>query len=343
MRITQSMLTRNYLKSLNNNLSNLAKSNNKLTSGRKFTRMSENVSDGSRALKIREQLYKNEQHLINIRDAEAELSSAESNLLSMNDILQKVQEKVIAGLSDTSSNSKREVLAQEVSSLKEQILQFANAQFADKFLFSGSNNATPPFTADADGKLLYNGRPVDDIYKKDGEYFYDNAGVETPIPQNEDVYIDIGLGIQFSGGKVDPTSAFKVSFSGLDVLGFGKNAEGFPNNLYNLLNDIENALKPPEKEAYDGDKLGSMLNHLKEQNDMLMTNITDIGTRVGFLEKTGERLDSDIANLTELRSNIEAVDDATESMNMKMYEYAWMVTLQFGSKILPQSLMDFLR
>lgn len=343
MRITQGMMTRNYLKSLNRNLSNMAKSNEKMTSGRNFTKMSENVSDGARALKIREQLYKNEQHIINIRDAEAELASAESNMMSMNSIMQTVQEKVISGLSDSSSPEKRAVLSQEVNSLKQQILQFANAQFADKFLFSGTNNFTQPFTADSSGKLLYNGKQVDLIYKEDGKYYIDEAGVKTPIPQNEDVFIDIGLGIKFSGNEVDSTSAFKVSFSGLDVLGFGVDAStGLPNNLYNLLDDISKALNPAPA-AFDRDALGKMLEHSKKQNDMLMTNITDIGTRAGFLEKTAERLDSDIANLTELRSKIEAVDDPTESMNMKMYEYAWMVTLQFGSRVLPQSLMDFLR
>lgn len=345
MRVTQSMITRNYLKGLNRTLSDRASSNERITSGRRFTKISENVSDGARALKIREQMYKNEQQLVNIRDAQGELSGAESNLKSINEILQTVQEKSLAGISGTASGDKRKILAQEIDNLKDQVLQFANARFADKFLFSGTNNAAAPFTVDASGKLLYNSKPVDEIYKNpvDGKFYIDDP-TATPIPQNDPIYIDVGLGMKFSGSTVDPKSAFEVSFSGLNVLGFGVDADsGLPNNLYSILDNISKTLNPTPPAEFDKDAADALHKQLVKQTDVLMENITDVGTRVNFLDKTTERLENDLDNLDKLRAKLEAVDDATETINMKMYEFAWMATLQIGSKLIPQSLMDFIR
>ncbi|MEM1485297.1 flagellar hook-associated protein FlgL [Oscillospiraceae bacterium PP1C4] len=343
MRITQSMMTRNFLKSLNRNLGNIAKSNERLASGRKFTKISENVSDGSRALRIREQLSDNEQYLVNIRDANGELSSAESNMLSINDILQTVHEKVVKGMTDTTSADGRAIIAKEIDSLKEQVLQFSNAKFADRYLFSGTNNSTSPFSVGSDGRALYNGKPVDQIQQDaDGQYFIMEGGVKSPIPQSKDMFIDVGLGIQMSGTKVDPKSAFKTSFSGMDILGVGtetKNGITTSNNLYNLLGDIADALSP----NFDRAKLDAYSTKLTKQTDALMLNITDIGTRATFLEKSAERIENDIENLTEMRSKLEAVSDTAESMNMKMFDYSWKATLQIGSRVIPTSLMDFLR
>lgn len=348
MRVTQSMMTRNYLKNLNMTMSNVASSNSKISSGRKYTRMSQNVSEGARSLKVHEDIYKNEQYLANIKDAEVELSSAESNLKSITEILQTAQERITKGLNGTMSESDRETIAKEIKSLQNQVLQTANSKFGDKFLFSGTNNATPPFTMNADGEVLYNGFKMNDIFQKsDGKYYVNDPNDPTdptkdiPVPNNEKMYIDIGLGIKMSGTNVDPTTAFETSFSGLGVIGFGKSKDGLPNNVIELLGSMADALYPKNGE-YNKETAENCMTLLKEQTDYVVANMTEIGTRCNFLEKTSERIESDSYNLESLRSKLEDTNDATESMNAKMFEYAWMATLKIGSKVIPVSLMDFI-
>lgn len=340
MRITQSSMMRNYLKNLGRASNDVARSSQRMTSGRKFTKLSENVSDGTRALKVREQLDKDEQYLTNIRDAESELASAESNMMSVNEILQTVQSKLKEAMTGTAEGTKREIIALEIGKLKDQVLQFSNAQFADNYLFSGTNNAGSPFDKGADGRMTYNGIPVDQITKNpaDGKYYTDNTFTNL-IPNDEEKYIDMGMGLSMSGGKVDPKSAFKTSFSGLDIFGAGTDANGNSGNLYNLLSDIETSLK----NYGDGEQVKDLSTKLTEQTDMLMTNITDIGTRSAFLAKTTERIENDIEKLTELGVKLEVTDDPKETVSMKMYDYAWKATLQLGAKIIPLSLMDFIR
>ena len=341
-------MTRNYLKNLNTNLGNLSESQEKIFSGKKFNRSSENVADAARALKVRDQLYTDKQYLTNIENVQSRLSSAESNLSSINSILVTARDKIQKALTDTSAKE-RNILGQEIDSLKDEILQFANAQFSDKYLFGGSNNAGAPFTKDSTtGEVLYNGIPVADIQKNaDGSYYYyknaadEASDTKTTVPENTDVYLDIGLGLNMTGSQVDPRSAFKVSFSGLDIFGCGSDAKtGLPNNILNLLSDT---VKTVTAEPMDSDRLSQLSEHLKSKTENVMLSITDIGTKCNFLDKSAERLGNDIFNLTKAQQKLEITDDKAETIQWKMYNYAWMASLQYGSKVLPVSLMDFIR
>lgn len=346
MRVTQNMMTRNYLSSLNRNLSNLNSSQEKIYSGRKYQHGSENVSDSARALRVRKQLFDDQVYLDNVRDADSFMASGESNLRSINDILVSARDKIQKGQSDTYSTQRVDI-GKEIEKLKDQVLQFANAQFAGKNLFGGTNSGSAPFTVGADGRLEYNTIPVDDIRQDaNGDYVYDLTNPDgttstLPVPMEEELYIDLGLGLQMTGDQVDPRSAFKTSFSGLELFGFGKDpATGMSNNVFNLLKDATDGLSAG---TYDRDTMGVLSDHLKLRTEKLMLNVIDIGTRTNFLEKTTERLENDILNLTQIQQKLEVTDDPTESINWKTYNYAWMATLQFGAQVLPVSLMDFIK
>ena len=87
MRVTQSSMSRNYINNLNNTLLRYNKSMDKVSSGRRFTKMSESVADGSRALRIRAQLYKNTQMQRNLSSVQEELNIAETNMMSVKEFL----------------------------------------------------------------------------------------------------------------------------------------------------------------------------------------------------------------------------------------------------------------
>lgn len=169
------------------------------------------------------------------------------------------------------------------------------------------------------------------------------------IPYDKDVYIDLGLGLSYSdGGQIDPRSAFKVSFNGLDVLGFGYetvtledgSTHDIPNNVYNLMDKIGDMFSGDE--PYNDELMGVMVDKLEKERESMFLSITEIGNRDRFLDTVVERLDSDELVLTETRSDLEGVKDTEEAIRMSMYEYSWLATLRMGAKLLPQSLMDYL-
>lgn len=176
------MVARNYRKQVNDAMTKQAQSLERSSSGLAFSKLSDNVSAGSRAMYIQEQRYAATQQLNNVKDLMAEQKSIDSNLSSIHSILKTIQERMLKGMSEDWGESSRQVIAQEIGQKMEQLLQFANAQYAGHTLFGGTNNSVNPFTVDENtGKLQYNGINVEDIFKstKDGKYYY-FPGVEDP-------------------------------------------------------------------------------------------------------------------------------------------------------------------
>jgi len=96
--------------------------------------------------KEQEERYKSTQQLSNVEGLISELNSVDDKMETIHSILQTIQEKTLQGMSQSYSDDARAVLAKEIANKKEQILQVANSQFGGKYLFSGTNNSTPPFT-----------------------------------------------------------------------------------------------------------------------------------------------------------------------------------------------------
>jgi flagellin-like hook-associated protein FlgL len=338
-------MTRTYLKGMNSTLSNLSASADKLTTGRSFTKISENVSSGVTALKTRQKLYKNQQLQENIKTADEELQVTETNLMSIKEIADTLHEQSIKLQNDT-NQGEYETFAQQFESYNQEILSLSNCTYNDKYALGGTSNGyDAPFTINENGNFCFNGIEVNSISKENGIFVTDDG---KQVPESEYTYMDIGLGLKFSQGELDTNTAFKVSVSGLDCLGYGtekftfKNDDGseteydMPNNLCELISGMTDAL-------HEGDmsKFAAYEVKFKEQTDKLVTNISEIGVRTNFLDSNLERLDNEEFLLTEKKSNLEDVEDSDELIKYKSFQYSWMLTLQYGSKVIPQSLMDF--
>lgn len=339
MRITHSMMTRNYTSNLNKNLKNLTQSNEKLSSQRAFNKGWEDVSGANRALRLRALISDNERQQANIDDVRGRYNSAEDNMRAVNDIMNTVSDKLLFANNGTLPDTDREQIAKEIENLQDQMFQIVNVEYAGKHVFSASGNATgaAPFSKDANGKLLYNGTDVDSmVVGADGNAYLPD-GV-TPVPFNKHSYIDIGMGFQMdANGELDSRTAQRATFSGIEAFGFGT-TNGMPNNIHSLLGKISSDVK-----AGNMDGLTADLNHLKSRQAKLLTNVTDVGTLSSYIDETADRLKNDELNFKTVQNDIEAVPLSEEIMYNKDFEMAWMVTLQLGSKILPPTIFDFIR
>lgn len=340
MRVADRSTVRNYLSYLNNARNDYAETTDRIATGKRFTQISDDVSAGARVLETRNNKYKVEKQKDNITSIREELDAAESNMNTINDILKRVSsELIVKALNGTNDQATLDVYANEVAALKEELLQLANSKYGDKFLFGGTNAVSSPFTVDeTTGRLKYNGVDVDSIQKDADGYFYEDAtGARVEIPMDDDVYLDIGLGIKMAGTAVDPSTGYKISYSGLDIVGFGKDQDGNSNNLYNALNDIEKALRDGDRE-----KLGELNNKLMDQKKEFMANLTDLGAKTQFLETMETRLTNTIDDYTQRINNLMGVVPGEEETTLMMNDYALKAVLQLGSKILPTSLMDYI-
>ena len=171
----------------------------------------------------------------------------------------------------------------------------------------------------------------------DGYYYEDGSGTNQSIPMDGDIYADIGLGIKMTGSDIVSDTAFKISYSGLEILGFGTDSDGNANNFYNMLTSIETAMRDN-----DTDALGNYDDMLVDATDEFSKFVTDIGAKTSFLDSVEKRLTSRIDSYESQISNLMGIDDAEEAMNQSMNDYVLKAVLQMGANILPVSLMDFL-
>lgn len=344
MRITHNMMTRNYMSNLNKNLRNLTQSNDKLSSQRSFNKSWENVSGANRALRVREMLQDNDRYTANLQDITGTYTAAEDSMRAVSDVLANVGNKLLHASNGSLSNQDREQIAKEIENLQNEVFQITNMEYNNKHVFSAAGSATggAPFTYDPNGKLLFNGTPVDDMQvNADGQPMKpDGSG---PIDFNKHNYIDVGLGLKMQddgkgGTELDTRTALRSTFSGVEVFGFGTEANGMPNNLVSLLGKISNDMK-----TGNSDTLMEDFDHLRLQQNKLLMNVTDVGNLSSYSEQLTDRIRNDTLNLQTMQNNVEAVPLSEEIMYNKDFEMAWMVTLQLGSKILPPSIFDFMR
>ena len=351
MRVADRAVARNYLKYLNKAQYKYMETNQRLASGNRFTKLSDDVSAGSRVLRSRMDRYKAEKQLENVQEANSKLQITEDNMMAMNKIIATVHEdKVVRALNDPTGDEGREIIASEVRSMMAEFLQYANASYGNMFSYGGSNAFTGPFTVDADtGKLLYNGVDVDAITKDPttGVLMYDDAGTPKEVPMDKDIYFDIGLGIIVTGADISlgddfpdviGATAFKLSYSGPEVLGWGVDEDGLSNNIYNVMYEVQKNMADFNREELEkwNMKLRALL-------DGFRVNLTDVGVKTNFLDAMEVSLKSTIDSRTEKIQDLMGVRDEEEATNQMMNDYVLKAVLQMGSRVLPLSLMDFVR
>jgi flagellar hook-associated protein 3 FlgL len=75
----------------------------------------------------------------------------------------------------------------------------------------------------------------------------------------------------------------------------------------------------------------------------LQTRLVDIGSRAERAESTAKRLNAEIPHVTAALGRESALDFATAAVDLSMIDFAHKATLQTAAKIVPRTLLDFLR
>jgi len=330
VRITTNQVLQNYQRNLSNSSLELNSSMNKVLSNRTFSKASEDPAAASKAFKLRKEYLANEDYISNVDSVISHYDAVESSAMEMNTILKEANALILKGINGSSSLSERTTIATSLRNMQESLVLSANAKFGDSFLFGGQNTSSVPFEL-SDGKLLYFGK---DVGSTDP-----TVQAELEEMSNEEIYVDIGLGLSFESGSLNQNSAFNKAESGLNVLGFGTNGSGVDKNIVNLLGNLADEL---EQTTLDEDKIEQLTDQFTESRNGLTDFITQLGTKSNFLDKTKDRLTDTETNLNEKIVKLENVDMAEAITNYSWAQYAYNAALKIGNGILSQSFIDFM-
>lgn len=149
MRITQLLTFNGFQETLKNNREKLAEFQERLSTGKRVVRPSDdNVAFGN-SRQIEEAHRKNEQYQRNIGTGLSYARGTQESLDGMIDLLIDFKSVAVNAANDTLNTEDREILADKVAGLKKRIVDLGNRKFNDVFLFGGTNSDNKPFTIDS--------------------------------------------------------------------------------------------------------------------------------------------------------------------------------------------------
>lgn len=213
MRIAGGTIRRNYLKNYERTSGDKFDSEQKIQTGRKFQRASENPINAAKALRVRRSMAELETHQANLKSADSIYQVAESSLLTISSIIQNTYEKLVEGAHGTRNENDMEIIAEEIEQYAEEMIQMLNVDVADRKIFGGTNNTTNAFEIKGNigyQYVTYNGIPV-------------NASSDpNSYPYSEKSYLDIGIGMDIDKtGRIDDQTALPITFNGVECVGCG--------------------------------------------------------------------------------------------------------------------------
>ena len=159
MRVSNRQIMDTMTKNLFRNEKRLLELQNKISSGKRINRPSDDPLGMKRVLDYRKLLAQIKQYKKNIAYGETWLKDTESVLGSVSDLLRRAKEIAVYQATGTSTAQTREIAAQEVKNLYDQIIQLANSKWKGNFIFAGYQTKTnlPPFSRDEDYNATYQG------------------------------------------------------------------------------------------------------------------------------------------------------------------------------------------
>lgn len=359
-RVPQQALTRRYQSNMNTSLKQMSDISQKILSGRKFMRASEDPVRAAKALTVRRALTNIETYNANLKDAQGYYDSASDLLLkNVSPRVSTIAVKIEAGVNGDKGQTERDIIAEEIEAVGRDMIKDLNADFAERKIFGGSNNSTQAYIYDdKTGKVSYNGVPVDtQVVVDDSDpdnirYTFNGERITAEqaakdnsanFPGGKPVYVDVGIGVQYdANGAVDPTTVIDLSVNGAKVMGSGVDPKtGLANNAVQLAFDAAKALR-------EGDigKATALMDQVKKAQTTVVVGITNIGVKSATIEYNQSRMAQDELTYATAQVNAEGLtlEEQAELMTQyKSVEAAYNATLQMGSKVVPTSIFDFIR
>jgi flagellin-like hook-associated protein FlgL len=143
MRVTQNMTSNNAIYNINKNQNRLNQLNDLLSSNQNINRPSDDPIGTRQVLDLQSQVRSIDQYMSNIQTGQTWTSVANTALQGMNDMLTQAKSatsKILASMDDPGSVV--QALA-TLDNVRQQMIDMANIQVANQYVFGGFNNANP--------------------------------------------------------------------------------------------------------------------------------------------------------------------------------------------------------
>ena len=188
-RLTTATMYKGLMNSLQQSQRAIQDLQSQISSGNKYTKLSDNPAAISRSLNVQSALNANDKYQANTDNAVTMLRHAHSALNNVLDAAQTIQNLIIqAGDAALDSSQLKDITAQ-IEANKKIMLDNLNTKIAGKYIFGGTDTSTPPFAIQSDGSVIYQGSDERMKYVLSESLLGDISFAGSDIiPENEDSY-----------------------------------------------------------------------------------------------------------------------------------------------------------
>jgi flagellar hook-associated protein 3 FlgL len=138
--------------------SNLTQTQAQLAQGKQIINASDAPNQAATIQRLKSILSRQESYQSSLNTVKARLQGEDSTLQSVSELLIRAKEVAVQGANDTLNTGDRKALANEMQSLRDQMLSLANTRDSNgNFLFAGSRVKQPAFSETANGSPVYMG------------------------------------------------------------------------------------------------------------------------------------------------------------------------------------------
>ena len=303
MRISTSVMTSLATNSMNNAYNNYANILAKIASNKNFTKVSENVVDATRVLKLNDQLAKLNEYQSNITHATNEMNLAYDTLANVTEQLTEINSLIVQAADGSTTPDSAKAIAEEIKQRVATISEQMNTKYMDNFIFSGTYVEQQPYVTNDAGEIIYEGSS-----KKAGE---------RNLTISED-------------------TIFTYNFTGEAIFG----EQDGVNDFFSQMRDLDNLLNA---DALDYDAIREKLSVLDSASKAITLANGQISAKVSKLESTSEINNDTITSLTEKKVDLEEVDITKAATELASAQAALQASYQVGTAILGSvSLLDYI-
>ena len=368
VRITTNGTLFNYRYNLSKNTNSLNDAMMKVMTGRKFNTYAADPAAATRAFKVHSSLNSINVQYSNNQTVLSKYESAWSNIEGiLDDLSNKLGDvPALEGLNGPGLDA-LDSQAQILRSGAEAIIQSMNARYDEDFIFSGSDNQEAPFAINGNGNITYRGVVIDDATElakeyqdADGNQIMKDDGTGTLVPmtnaevlqmwaEDDHLYVDIGLGFELDGNdEVIPSTAFDAAISGIDIMGYGVDADGDPKNMASLMLKLADVFEgyDTETNTWNNGSLeyaSSLVSKFQASKDAMIDKHAELDAEAKFLNTNSSQLESNFDALNVELNSIEQVDAVDAITELVWAQTCYSAALQVGVNVIPQSLIDYMK
>ncbi|MEI8390290.1 MAG: flagellar hook-associated protein FlgL [bacterium] len=307
-RVTNSYTSDSVIRNLLSNRSKLVDTQTQISSGKRITKISDDVLAGISVVSTNSSLGKINNYIKNIDNAQSELNVTDATLTTLIDSVQQARELTVQASSSTAGSDELQAINAQIKQIIEQVKDLGNTKYGTTYIFGGLQTNTAPFTVPATGEMKYTGS-VSGTADRKAEA---SDGVAIPI----NVTGDKIFGEYYtSGGTITGSGLLKTLVTLSTELGAANPDQGV---IRAKLDEFDSSLQTITNTQA---QLGGTSNRL----DTIKTALQD-----------------DQINLTKIKSGAEDIDMAKTISDLQFQQTALDVSLQVSAKIIQPSLLTYM-